>query len=51
MERAVFEAQREDRGRKIATRVRTLDDMAGIEVWYWIILKMAGFFSNQFRVL
>lgn len=32
VDRVVLEAQREDRGRKMATRVRTLDDMAGIEL-------------------
>lgn len=32
VDRVVLEAQREDKGRKMATRVRTLDDMAGIEL-------------------
>lgn len=35
------DAQRDERGRKIVTTVRTLDDMAGMEVKYWRMEKIA----------
>ena len=38
---AAEEAQSEESGRKMTTRVRTLEDMAGREVKYWRMEKMA----------
>ena len=35
------EAHRDESGRKMVTRVRTLDDMAGTTVKYWRTEKIA----------
>lgn len=36
------EAHRDESGRKMVTRVRTLDDMAGMRVKYWRMEKIAA---------
>ncbi len=38
---AAAAAQREQRGMKMQTSVRTLEDIAGIEVQYWMIENIA----------
>lgn len=35
------EAQRDDKGRKMMTRVRTLEDISGMVLKYWMMEKMA----------